>query len=76
MPSAWRLEQNFTSIEHGPGEYEPAKLERASLRWFGRYLDEGKDASLLKAHLALGALSELRLGEGDAAAKLLIELAR
>ena len=31
--------------------YEPAKLERAALRWFSRYLDEGKDVTLLKAHL-------------------------
>ena len=42
---------------------------------FSRYLDEGKDVSLLKAHLAVAALSELRSGEGDAAAKLLTELA-
>ena len=29
--------------------YEPAKLERAALRWFRRWLDEGKGVSLLKA---------------------------
>jgi hypothetical protein len=29
--------------------YEPAKLERAALRWFGRYLDEGRGVSLLKS---------------------------
>jgi hypothetical protein len=28
--------------------YEPEKVERAALRWFGRYLDEGKGLSLLK----------------------------
>ena len=57
-------------------EAEPAKFERAATRWFSRYLDEGKDVSLLKAHQALAALSELRSGEGAAAAKLLIELTR
>ena len=56
-------------------EVEPAKFERAAVRWFSRYLDEGKDVSLLKAHLALAALSELR-SEGDAAAELLAGLAR
>ena len=55
-------------------EVEPAKFERAAVRWFSRYLDEGEDVSLLKAHLALAALSELRSDESDAAAKLLIEL--
>ena len=34
--------------------YEPAKLERAALRWFIRYLDEGKGVSLLNAQLVLG----------------------
>lgn len=33
--------------------YEPAKLERAALRWFARYLDEGRGVSPLKAQLAL-----------------------
>jgi hypothetical protein len=56
--------------------YEPAKVERAALRWFSRYLEEGKGVSLLSAQLALSALSELRTGEREAAAKLLIELAR
>jgi hypothetical protein len=46
------------------------------LRWFSRYLEEGKGVSLLSAQLALSALSELRTGEREAAAKLLIELAR
>ena len=35
--------------------YEPAKLERAALRWFDCYIDEGA-VSLLKAQLALSAL--------------------
>jgi hypothetical protein len=56
--------------------YEPAKLEGAALRWFARYLDEGKAVSLLKAQLALSALAELRVGDGRHAAKLLSELAR
>ena len=56
--------------------YEPQKLERAALRWFSRYLDEGKGVSLLKAQLALSALAELRVGEREAAAKMLTELVR
>jgi hypothetical protein len=56
--------------------YEPSKLERAALRWFCRYLEEGKAVSLLKAQLALSALAELRVGEREAAAKMLTELAR
>jgi hypothetical protein len=55
-------------------EAEPAKLDRAAARWLARYLDEGKDVTLLNAHLALGALSELRSADHDAAAKLLAEL--
>jgi hypothetical protein len=45
--------------------YKPAKLERAALRWFSRYLDEGKAVSLLKAQLALSALAELRADERE-----------
>ena len=56
--------------------YEPAKLERAALRWFGRFLDEGTGVSLLKAQLALAALGELRGREHERAAKLLTELSR
>jgi hypothetical protein len=55
---------------------EPIKYERAALRWLGRYVTEGKAVSLLKAQLALAALSELRTGSREAAAKLLTELAR
>jgi hypothetical protein len=55
--------------------HEPAKLERAALRWFARYLDEGKGVTLFNAQMALAALAELRAGEGDRAAKLLAELA-
>jgi hypothetical protein len=57
-------------------EKEPIKYERAALRWLGRYVTEGRAVSLLKAQLALAALSELRAGEREAAAKLLAELAR
>ena len=56
--------------------HEPAKIDRAALRWFSRYLDEGTNLTLLNAQLALSALSELRVGEQEAAAKLLTELAR
>src|SRR5438093_7731870 len=37
------------SLEEAPqlvllyAAYEPAQVERAALRWFGRYLDEGKN---------------------------------
>jgi hypothetical protein len=56
--------------------YEPAKVKRAALRWFARYLDEGEGVSLLKAQLALSALAELRAGDDQEAAKLLSDLAR
>jgi DNA-binding GntR family transcriptional regulator len=56
--------------------YEPAKVERAVLRWFVRYLDEGKGVTLLNAQMALAALAELRAGEPERAAKLLMELVR
>jgi hypothetical protein len=56
-------------------EKEPAKYERAALRWLGRYVTEGKAVSVLKAQLALVALSELRAGEREAAGKLLKGLA-
>ena len=47
-----------------------------ALRWFGRYLDEGKAVSLLEAQLALAALAELQAGESQQrAAKLLGEQA-
>jgi len=39
--------------------YEPAKVERAALWWFRRYLDEGKGVSLLRAQIALAALTDL-----------------
>jgi hypothetical protein len=57
-------------------EKEPIKFERAALRWLARYVTEGKAVSLLKAQIALAALSELRAGERESAAKLLSELAR
>ena len=47
------------------------------MRWLSRYVIEGRAPSLLKASIALAALSELRTaGERQAAAKLLAELAR
>ena len=45
------------------------------MRWFARYLDEGTCVSLLRAQVALAALAELRGGEPEWAAKLLIEVA-
>jgi hypothetical protein len=41
------------------------------LRWLARCVTEGKAVSLLKAQLAAAALSELRAGEREAAARLL-----
>ncbi len=55
-------------------EVEPAKYERAAVRWLGRYLVESNNVSLLKAHIALAALGELRAGESEAAARLLTGL--
>jgi hypothetical protein len=55
-------------------EKDPVRYERAALRWLVRYLTEGKP-TLLSAHLALSALAELRAGERERAAKLLVELA-
>jgi hypothetical protein len=57
-------------------EKEPLKYDRAALRWLGRYVTEGKGVSLLETQLALSALSELRTGSREAAAKMLTELAR
>jgi hypothetical protein len=56
-------------------EKDPIKYDRAALRWLARYLTEGKGVSLLKAQLAAAALAELRAGERQQAAKLLIGLA-
>lgn len=53
--------------------YEPAKLERAALRWFRRYLDEGMNVTLLKAQVALAALADVR-GGGDVAREFLLAL--
>jgi hypothetical protein len=56
-------------------EKDPARYDRAALRWLARYVRDGKDVTLLKAQLAVSALAELRGGERQHAAKLLIELA-
>jgi hypothetical protein len=56
--------------------YEPAKLERAALRWFRRYLDEGKDTTLLNAQIALSALAAPGGPSHDAAAALLAGIGR
>jgi hypothetical protein len=55
--------------------YEPAKLERAALRWFRRYLEESKDVTLLRAQLALTALAAFGGSSHDAAASVLKNVA-
>jgi hypothetical protein len=45
-----------------PAEAEPAKFERAALRWLRRYL-EHDGVTLLKAQFAVSALAELRGGD-------------
>jgi hypothetical protein len=42
-------------------------------RWFRRWLDEGKDVSLLKAQIALVALADLR-GGSNAGREFLLRL--
>jgi hypothetical protein len=56
--------------------YEPTKVERAALRWFRRWLEEGKDVSLFRAQVALAALAELRAGQPEQAMAVLADLAR
>lgn len=53
-------------------EVEPAKFEKASLRWLARFVTEAKP-SLFRAQIALAALGELRSGQ-TAAKNLLLEL--
>jgi hypothetical protein len=55
-------------------EKDPVRYERAALRWLVRNLTEQK-ATLLGAQLAVSALAELRAGEREHAARLLVELA-
>ena len=45
--------------------FEPAKLERAALRWLVRYIDE-KGPFLLQTQIAVAALSELSSNPGEA----------
>jgi hypothetical protein len=54
-------------------EAEPAKYERAALRWHARYVSETAP-SLLDTQIALAALSDLRSGS-DRAGSILMELA-
>jgi hypothetical protein len=69
-----RSSANVVTPVNGPdwgwGNYSAARP------WLGRYVTEEKAVSLLKAQLALVALSELRAGEREATAKLLTELVR
>jgi hypothetical protein len=55
--------------------YEPAKLERAALRWFRRWLDKGEDVTLLNAQIALAALARLGRSDHDQAAATLTAMA-
>ena len=54
-------------------EVEPAKFEKAAVRWLGRFVSESKP-SLLRVQMAVAAISELR-GGSDGAKKILVELA-
>jgi hypothetical protein len=53
-------------------EAEPAKYEKAALRWHARFVAESSP-SLLRAQIALAALAELRAGREPA--KVLLGLA-
>ena len=53
-------------------EVEPAKFERAALRWHARFVAEAC-GSLLDAQVALAALMRLPAGD-DRARELLVEL--
>jgi hypothetical protein len=54
-------------------EAEPAKYERAAIRWLARYVTEA-GPSLLDAQIALASLSDLRSGS-DPAKTILVKLA-
>jgi len=56
-------------------EKDPIRYEKAALRWLACYLRDGEAVSLMKVQLATSALAELRAGECERAAKLLVELA-
>jgi len=56
-------------------EKDPARYEKAALRWLCMYVEKGKAVSLLKVQVASSALAELRAGKRKQAAKLLSELA-
>jgi hypothetical protein len=55
-------------------EKDPARYEKAALRWLSMYVAKGKAVTLLKVQLASCALAELRAGERQHAAKVLVEL--
>jgi hypothetical protein len=55
--------------------YESDKFERAALRWFDRYICE-REPTLLRAQIALAALSDLRGGQNESASKLLAKLTK
>jgi len=53
--------------------HEPAKVERAAVRWLARYVDEHAPG-LLQVLIAAAALAELRSDHGDAAGRILLGL--
>ena len=53
-------------------EVEPAKFERAAVRWLARYLGE-TSPTLLQAQIGLAALTQLPTGN-EAAQSILLEL--
>jgi len=69
----WLLLSQVAPEAYEYAAYEPAKVERAALRWFSRYLSE-REPGLLRAQIAFAALGELRCGS-VAARDLLLKLA-
>jgi hypothetical protein len=57
-------------------EHDPIKFERAALRWLARYVTEGKAVLAAEGATCALGLAELRAGERETAAKLLMELGR
>jgi hypothetical protein len=51
--------------------YQPAKVERAALRWFRRWLDEVDGVTVLRAQVVLAALGRLGGVDHDQAAATL-----
>jgi hypothetical protein len=56
--------------------YEPAKVERAAVRWFRRWLDESESVTMLTAQIAPAALARIGHSDHDQAAATLSAMAR